>query len=112
MIKRTTDVISLYHFSGDVGIRTRVRKNRPSNVYERSLSLVFVRVSVTDNWILRLAAKARKLLFHLFSSIYQVARQLFDAQSYLRLASGEGGRDPSMRTSRWLLAYAARGRAA
>lgn len=55
--------------SGDVGNRTRVRKIRPSNIYERSRSVFLPGASRPTKAAPRLTAGARKLLFHTFRGL-------------------------------------------
>ena len=57
-------------FSGDGGNRTRVRKIRASNVYERSLLFrVLLDVLQATKETIQLTAKARKPFFDTFSGI-------------------------------------------
>jgi hypothetical protein len=58
---------------GDVGNRTRVRKNRLSNIYERSQSIDFARLISTDKDSVWLTAGARKLLFRIVSGVAYAA---------------------------------------
>ena len=80
---------------GDVGIRTRVRKIHPANIYERSQSFSIARSSTSDRGVTRLSAGTQEPLFHPISGIVQVALQLSDARPFHRLEIGEGGRGPS-----------------
>ena len=82
--------------SGDVGNRTRVRKIRPSNIYERSRLFIFVRSLSTDHEIFWLVAGTRESLFRTFSGMLHAALRLYDARVYLRSESGVGGRGPSL----------------
>ena len=79
-------------FSGDGGNRTRVRKIKPSNIYECSHLLVFTSKSTGDPGFFWLAAKARKPLFHPFSNVPDGTPALC-RPGHLQPELGDGGRD-------------------
>jgi len=54
---------------GDVGNRTRVRKIRPSNIYERSRLIVFTERASNDKGCVQLTAGTRKFLFRMASGV-------------------------------------------
>jgi hypothetical protein len=85
---------------GDVGNRTRVRKIRPTNVYERSRFLDSPVVSEPTKENHQLGARTRKSFFHTTSTGQRMAPWFYDARSFHRPGSGEGGRGPSLRASR------------
>jgi len=81
-------------FCGDGGNRTRVRKIRPSGIYERSLSNLSPGQSTTDRELSRLAAGTRKPLFHAFSSVAHGTLTLLRLLCH-RSEGGAGRRGPS-----------------
>ncbi len=85
-------LITEYRTGGDVGNRTRVRKIRPADLYERSRLIVFARCASSGKGH-RLANRwDPKVLFRPLSGVWWAALRHFDARPFHRQEYGEGGR--------------------
>ncbi len=78
---------------GDGGNRTRVRKTRPADIYERSRSLVLILETEAGRTVRGPAAGTRKPLFRAVSGVARGTLTLC-RPLHRRSEGGVGGRDP------------------
>ena len=98
--------------SGDVGNRTRVRKIRPSNIYERSRLEFSLEASRPTKAAPELTAETRKPLFRTLSDMGVRHSAFFTPDPTTGQRAGWADVTPLRGQLLKSLAYAARGRAA